>query len=565
MGGQLPKAAEAIALERYDGKRFRAGLAELNGWRCAMEDAHSVVMKGQWAFFAVFDGHCGDQCAKFVARRIPEELAKTGLPKDDDTVTDMCLRLDREFLDETTFMAGTTATFAFVSCPQKPGGKFSIRVGNVGDSRVLLGKRDGTIVDGGGTDQGLTVDHKPDHPVERERIERVGGKVEYVMGVARVNGDLAVSRAFGDRGLKMTGDRLTSDHPVSARPDHGHFECDADDFLMLVCDGVSEGNFSNAEAVACAAAQLREHNDPALASAEVIKRALEMGSRDNISAMVVLMQGDPKAKVSPECKRAFIPGSLSGIENLGFRSAYEAMAQRAGLTMAEAVDRRYKEVKEELARLEQEIAAAASRAGVHADLESRRASLLAELRSLPDDLPGEPGSEERLQRIAEWLRSLGDDADGAESRARMEYLQRLQQEKARMHGARVQTPSALELHAAIDAHCVISWDDRIATIAEEIGDLLQEDASDGTSRVHFRESGIICWLPTSCLTRLPPEGPPLEDGEDEMEEAPEPEEQQGDGEARGKKKGKGSKGGGRASPPAKRKRGGGKGSEDAAT
>ena len=72
--------------------------------------------------------------------------------------------------------------------------KFWTKVGNIGDSRVLLGRADGTIVEGKqismqgsnaftshpsiflwlspvtshegpGTDGGLTTDHKPDHPV----------------------------------------------------------------------------------------------------------------------------------------------------------------------------------------------------------------------------------------------------------------------------------------------------------------------------------------------------------------------------------------------------------------
>ena len=41
--------------------------------------------------------------------------------------------------------------------------------------------------------------------VERERIYRTGGTVQRGMGPARVNGDLAVSRAFGDKDHKRTG------------------------------------------------------------------------------------------------------------------------------------------------------------------------------------------------------------------------------------------------------------------------------------------------------------------------------------------------------------------------
>merc|ERR1711920_756493 len=111
--------------------------------------------------------------------------------------------------------------------PETPTGKHRLHVINAGDSRVLLGRTNGTIVDGGGTDKGLTTDHKPDHPSERERIERCGGTVEIKEGnVARVNGNLSVSRGFGDKEEKKTGGPHPKDRPVSVVPEMGHFECD---------------------------------------------------------------------------------------------------------------------------------------------------------------------------------------------------------------------------------------------------------------------------------------------------------------------------------------------------
>ena len=57
---------------------------------------------------------------------------------------------------------------------------------------------------------GLTTDHKPDHPGEKSRIERCGGTVELAEGgVARVNGNLAVSRGFGDK-ARLQGSRPRS-------------------------------------------------------------------------------------------------------------------------------------------------------------------------------------------------------------------------------------------------------------------------------------------------------------------------------------------------------------------
>merc|ERR1719231_1781173 len=126
-----------------------------------------------------------------------------------------------------------------------------LHVINIGDSRVMLANKDGSIVDGGGTDQGLTTDHKPDHPSERERIYRCGGYVEVgeMGGPARVNGELSVSRCFGDSKHKQTGGPGPEDHPVTADPELGHCECGDSDFLLLVCDGVSEGEFPNKEVV----------------------------------------------------------------------------------------------------------------------------------------------------------------------------------------------------------------------------------------------------------------------------------------------------------------------------
>lgn len=44
----------------------------------------------------------------------------------------------------------------------------------------------------------LTNDHHPDNKNEKSRVESAGGNISKWAGVARVNGQLAVSRAIGD-------------------------------------------------------------------------------------------------------------------------------------------------------------------------------------------------------------------------------------------------------------------------------------------------------------------------------------------------------------------------------
>ena len=113
------------SFRRVGGTAFRVGFAEMNGWRPSMEDAHVIYAQDTWGFFGVFDGHGGDQCSGFIARRISEELAQSGMPADDAAVTALALSLDKEFLD-TNQPSGSTGTFVIVKAPSTPGGrKFS--------------------------------------------------------------------------------------------------------------------------------------------------------------------------------------------------------------------------------------------------------------------------------------------------------------------------------------------------------------------------------------------------------------------------------------------------------
>merc|ERR1740133_505056 len=202
MGAALPKPVVSTVVERHGSKGFRVGMAEMNGWRTSMEDAHVVHYNERWGYFGVLDGHGGDACSGWCARRIVEKLGQEGCPQSDAAAKKLVLSVDQEFL-ETEQSSGSTAAMCIVHCPAKAGDKYKLHVVNAGDSRVVLSRADGSIVDGGGSDEGLSVDHKPDHPSERERIYRCGGHVqEAAAGPARVNGDLSVSRGFGDAEYK---------------------------------------------------------------------------------------------------------------------------------------------------------------------------------------------------------------------------------------------------------------------------------------------------------------------------------------------------------------------------
>ena len=149
-------------------------------------------------------------------------------------------------------------------------------------------------------------------------------------GVHRVNGDLAVSRCFGDADYKKTGGPGLEDRPVTANPEMGHFECDGSDFLLVVCDGVSEGDFPNAQVCQLAAQVLNETGGDAAAAAEAICfKSVDCESKDNISAMIILLGGaTPQTKILPGKTSAFHPGSLIGTHSSEYVKAYTAMCAR---------------------------------------------------------------------------------------------------------------------------------------------------------------------------------------------------------------------------------------------
>ncbi|KAG2318274.1 hypothetical protein Bca52824_021396 [Brassica carinata] len=128
------------------------------------------------------------------------------------------------------FCSGTTAVTLIKQ------GEYLV-VGNVGDSRAVMGTRDG---ENGLVAVQLTVDLKPNLPAEEERIKKCRGRVFALRDepeVCRVwlpNCDspgLAMARAFGDFCLKDFG--LISVPEVSFRR-----LTDKDEFIVLATDGI---------------------------------------------------------------------------------------------------------------------------------------------------------------------------------------------------------------------------------------------------------------------------------------------------------------------------------------
>jgi len=185
---------------------------------------------------------------------------------------------------------------------------------NVGDSRAVL-SRSGHAVE-------LTKDHKPNDPLERKRVENLGGEVRWcgpvhpktgkpiirskkngkygVNGVYRINGNLALSRAIGDR----------SERPlVSSHVDIKYFKLDdkQDEFVILASDGLWDVFTSSQDVIDFChnvlgqaaeekrstqnKTQMKYHLKKMDGLAQIIvEEALRRGSMDNISAVVISLK-----------------------------------------------------------------------------------------------------------------------------------------------------------------------------------------------------------------------------------------------------------------------------------
>lgn len=326
MGLILPKPCLSKVVERAGNEYCAAACASVNGYRTSMEDAHMLVSEGNAdvSYFGIFDGHSGDKCSIWVAEKMPSKLKALKEPVTAEALETLCQELDEEFLRQASTDGGSTGTFCLV---RKDG---RLQIVNVGDSRILLCRQGELLF--------ATEDHKPYDPKEEDRIVRAGGTVVN----NRVDGDLAVSRAFGDSVFKIKGTRNYRSQKVIAIPDVTEKAWQPGDVVVLACDGVFEGSFSNKEVCKFVQEQIPKcWGDLAVVAARVCDEAIRRGSKDNISCMVVQLGSEGASKVKQFGEKSFVPGPPFVRNHETSRTCYEQMANLGHVDLVTALQRRY--------------------------------------------------------------------------------------------------------------------------------------------------------------------------------------------------------------------------------
>ncbi|KAI1719710.1 protein phosphatase 2C domain-containing protein [Ditylenchus destructor] len=288
--------------------------SSMQGWRIDMEDAHRICVSipefPEWSFFAVFDGHAGNKVAFYSASHLLETLMETPqfrqlremsndgrLAITDEAIDllkkgliDGFLNLDAAMQQQQTNAnteekerSGTTCICALMTPTH-------IFFSNLGDSRGLLCRKSEIV---------STVDHKPYLEKERERIVKAGGSVM----IQRVNGSLAVSRAFGDFEYKSVPELEPRDQLVSPEPEVYVIKRnkEEDEFMVLACDGIYDV-LENEELYKIICSRLSAKKDLKEATNQVLDVCLSKGSRDNMTMVLVIFESAPKFDEEAEKK-----------------------------------------------------------------------------------------------------------------------------------------------------------------------------------------------------------------------------------------------------------------------
>lgn len=269
--------------------RVRVGASSMQGWRSTMEDAHCIKLDlgkklgkldDNCLLVAVFDGHCGPVTAQTCARNICNWLTST--PEFQNGKYEEALRAAYIKGDSSLHKMHPSDSSGCTGNSLLVVGN-SLFCANCGDSRAVL-CREGKAVP-------LSNDHKPTNPEEEQRIKRASMCVR----ANRVEGLLALSRAFGDFAFKDQS-ILPENQAITVVPDVKKVELTPlDEFVIVACDGVWD-MMGNQAAVDFIRNELADHRDLSLACERLLNCCLAPTTAgfgtDNMTVVVLEFKGD---------------------------------------------------------------------------------------------------------------------------------------------------------------------------------------------------------------------------------------------------------------------------------
>jgi len=243
---------------------------------------------------AIFDGHGGPTISDALSKSLPAYFYKQNMisqnepkphPKYNEYIVSSFDYIQNELnaKHNKSSLQGSTVCMALIYMYKNK--KYITTIWS-GDSRAI-GCNKNFIADS------LTLDHKPDSPLELARIKKLGGTVSYEANdVPRINGVLAVSRSMGDFDQKQY---------VEHKPDVLHYACNNYKFIIVASDGLYD-SMNNQQIIDFVLNFITEnpssitssrHNKNELnIAAKLANKAIELGSDDNVSVIIYFIDND---------------------------------------------------------------------------------------------------------------------------------------------------------------------------------------------------------------------------------------------------------------------------------
>jgi protein phosphatase 2C family protein 2/3 len=284
---------------------LRTGECSLQGKRKTQEDNHTAWSnipennirnkteantheENPFAFFGVFDGHGGQHASDFVAEHLHVYLQEERLKNEMTKALDIAFRrIEEDFLQKAKkddLKDGTTAIVAVFN-------EDKLIVGNIGDSELILSKN--------GKAHSLCPVHNPKrNQDEVKRIEAAGGRLfnerlaHPALNPAYFN--IAVSRAVGDIFFKLGEYTRNNPSALIADPDIREYTLTgSEEFVLLACDGLWDV-MTHQQVVDFLLPRLQENSDLDKVCEELANEALNLGSQDNITVLLVTLNKNSK-------------------------------------------------------------------------------------------------------------------------------------------------------------------------------------------------------------------------------------------------------------------------------
>jgi hypothetical protein len=236
-------------------------------------DTYNFIEKA----YMVIDGHGGNDSALFLKNHF---LDLVEMKLKDITSTEMarlaiveCFKeIELKWAENRKDTSGACVLLCLQLSQLNDSGTKSFLIASCGDCRTQIVRKDATF-------DFLTVEHDPNIPEERERINKAG----LYVSKGRVVGELAVSRSIGDFEYKGELENQ-EDHAVTCVPEIILYDFHPEDSrLVLMTDGFYEQMESKVLAEFCS----DESNDSKQMVQNMFQRAIDLRTNDNLTAIII--------------------------------------------------------------------------------------------------------------------------------------------------------------------------------------------------------------------------------------------------------------------------------------